>query len=299
MESRARNLMLVSVMLTFTSEPLSLLRACSPNRSLKEPKDLQEGPVGALRDHYALILSPPCQVLMGKANGACLAVCTHVNVTDHRGAGSHPTFPQSHSHEWPDQFWAVYLWTKGAGRRKHMVPPDQDSISEGPSHRRTWCWTWQHKLWRESHWVRVMWTEGVTASTPWIQDLESEGCSGWSGYSPGRPYCCWNGGKLGHGRVWTQDTDDPLSQGHSALHKQTTDQRLCICPWSSTDTSITEELLCSSMTSETAPCRHQQNWVSTSQSAVKSTWRSHGFKQERSTWRGLAPLDGSLLGLFT
>lgn len=121
MESRARNLMLVSVMLTFTSEPLSLLRACSPNRSLKEPKDLQEGPVGALRGHYALILSPPCQVLMGKANGVCLAVCTHVNVTDHRGAGSHPTFPQSHSHEWPDQFWAIYLWKQGAGRRKHMV----------------------------------------------------------------------------------------------------------------------------------------------------------------------------------
>lgn len=45
--------MLVSVTLTFTSEPLSLLRACSPNRSLKEPKGLQEGPVRALRDHYA------------------------------------------------------------------------------------------------------------------------------------------------------------------------------------------------------------------------------------------------------
>ena len=45
--------MLVAVMLTFTSEPLSLLRVRSPNRSLKEPKDLQEGPVGALRDHYA------------------------------------------------------------------------------------------------------------------------------------------------------------------------------------------------------------------------------------------------------
>lgn len=45
--------MLVSVMLRVTSGPLSLLRASSPNRRLKEPKDLREGPVGALRDHYA------------------------------------------------------------------------------------------------------------------------------------------------------------------------------------------------------------------------------------------------------
>ena len=62
-----------------------------------------------------------------------------------------------------------------------------------------------------------------------------------------------------------------LSQGHTALHKQTTDQHLCICPCSYTDTSIAKKLLCSSMTSETAPCGHQQNRVSTSQSAMKST----------------------------
>ena len=159
---------------------------------------------------------------MGKANGVCLAVCTHVNVTGQRGAGSHPTFLQSHTHEWPDQFWAISVvhtsGHRGWGERNiwwdcSFMPPDQDSISEGPSHRRTRCWTWQHKLWRESHWVRVVWT-GVTASTPWTQDLESEGCLGWNGYGPGRPYCCWNGGKLRRGRVWTQDTDDSVTRPH-------------------------------------------------------------------------------------
>lgn len=232
---------------------------------------------------------------MGKANGVCLAVCTHVNVTGHRGAGSHPTFPQSHTHEWPDQFWAISVvhisghsgWGEGnIWWVCSFMPPDQDSISEGPSHGRTRCWTWQHKLWRESHWVRVVWTEGVTASTPWTQDLGSEGCPGWNGYGPGRPYSCWNGGKLRRGGCGLR-TQMTLSQGHTALHKQITDQHLCICPWSSTVMSIAKELLCSSMTSETAPCGHQQSRVSTSQSAVKSTWRFHRLQAGVSHMVGL------------
>lgn len=91
----------------------------------------------------------------------------------------------------------------------------------------------------------------------------------------------WGGGGCG---LRTQMT---LSQGHTALHKQITDQHLCICPWSSTVMSIAKELLCSSMTSETAPCGHQQSRVSTSQSAVKSTWRFHRLQAGVSHMVGL------------
>lgn len=53
-------------------------------------------------------------------------------------------------------------------------------------------------------------------------------------------------------RVQTQDAGAPLHQRHSALHNQTTNQHLCVCPGSSADMSVTKELLCSSMSSETA-----------------------------------------------
>ena len=99
-------------------------------------------------------------------------------------------------------------------------------------------------------------------------------------------------------------TQMTLSQGHTALYKQTTDQHLCICPWSSTDTSIAKKLLCSSMTSETTPCGHQQNRGSTSQSAVKSTWRFHRLQAGVSHMVGLGftrrlTLGLVFLGLFT
>ena len=128
------------------------------------------------------MLSPPYRVSMGKAKGACLAVCRHVNITDHRGAESQPILPQSHTHKLPDLFWATSVVQASGGIGGDGDPqwdsffmlPGQGSISEGPGTGAHDAEPDNTSLEGNPTGSRGVWREGDKACTSWTQDLESE-----------------------------------------------------------------------------------------------------------------------------
>lgn len=202
------------------------------------------------------------------------------------GQGPIPPSRSQGSHEWPDQFWAIYLWKQGAGEGNisggtvlscrqirtafqkapvtggHDAEPDNTSFEGNPTGSGCGQKESQHphpgsKIWSLKDALGEMATVQADLTAA---EMEGSWGTGGCGLRTQMTLC--------HKATLLAQTDHWPTPVHLSLVLDRHEHH-----WGG--------LLCSSMTSETAPCRHQQNWVSTSQSAVKSTWRSHRPFQAR------------------